>query len=310
MSGNLYRLPIMIVALVIGIIMVTAVILPLSSEYSEAKTFTNTGYFYMDKITSDDTDEIVIEWDVSDSKIMTVNDKDIDITTLGFDAYQHATIFCTGTDLFRLGYTNDSQGLSWIQIRGSTIAYAGASSYFKATISAGTVSINIDSEASPRTLSYTEAYVINAEKADYVMKKSNETAYLLDDSTIYGMGTTSVANGTQTPDTVIFLIDGDVESVTVTDVYSTGSVTVSDIEINKTAVNGYIDLYDFSKVTFTATESATDTAVTYSYLIVPSEVSADPDNPAAYKSLVMVIPLMAFVVLVVAAAAMIYYKKD
>ena len=311
MSGNLYRLPIMIVALVIGIIMVTTVILPLSSEYSEAKTFTNEGYFYLNNILSDDTESHTISWTSTDSKILTVDGEDMDITSWGLSSYQQVTVFATETDLFRLGVGSANSGLSWIQIRGSTINYAQASSNFDATISAGAASILIDSDATPKELAYSSAYIIAPNGGDYVMKKSDEAAYMLKDSTFYNLGYTVISNGGGSDNTVL-LVSGDMESATVQIVRQStaNEITFSDVDIVKSSVNGYEDLYRFDKITFTATENSTDNDVTYSYVIVPAEVTADPDNPAAYKSLVMVIPLMSFVVLVVAAAAMIYLKKD
>lgn len=291
--------------------MVTAVILPLSSEYSEAKTFKNDGYFYLNNILSDDTETHTISWDSTDSKILTVDGEDMDITSWGLASYQQVTVFATETDLFRLGVQSANAGLSWVQIRGSTINYAQASSNFDATISAGAASILIDSDETPKELSYSSAYIISPDVGDYVMKKSNEPAYMLKDSIFYNLGYTVISYGGGNDNTVM-LVAGDMESASVQVVRQStaNDITITDLEIDNTSISGYVDLYKFNKVTFTATENSTDNTVTYSYVIVPAEVSADPDNPAAYKSLVMVIPLMSFVVLVVAAAAMIYLKKD
>lgn len=311
MSGTyISKIPVLVVALVIGIVLVTSAVVPLASDYSDAKTFTNEGYFFMDKIESTDSTAHTFTWASSNSKILTVDSKDIDTSKWGLASFANITVLATETDVFRVGMGSGGLTINWIQLRGSTINYAQASTSFNATISEGTITVNMDSEASPRTLAYTEAYMITADPADYVMKKSTEAAYLKPDSLIYSLGYTTLTAGSGT-DNVVFKIAGDAEAVEVSVVRQStaNEIAITDLTIDKSEVSGYEDLYAFNKITFTATESGTENDCTYSYVIVPYEVSADPDNPAAYKNLVKVVPLMAFIMLVVAAAGMVYFKN-
>lgn len=298
-----------IVGLVIALVVVGMVLVPFVTEATTTeRTFENEGYFYLDKINSTDETEHTIVWDVTDGKILTVDGVDMDITTWGLSNYQLITVFATETDLFRLGVISGSQALAWVQVRGSTIAYAGASTLFSATIGGGNVSVQIDDEASPRSLTYTDAYIISPDKADYVMKKSNESAYLKADSVIYGMGQTQVT-GTSG---AVFKVEGTIEDVDVTSlVTTTPEITISDIEVSYSAVDGYIGLYAFSKVTFVATAGTDTTNCTYSYVIVPASVTVELFQHASNIEITLyqMIPILVVLGLVVAIVGLFAYNR-
>ena len=288
-------MPILIVSLVIGIIMVTAVILPLSSEYAEAKTFTNQGRFYMDTSISDDV-TITMNYDIENN----VRSWYIDGILLSYeenDDVIRPTV--VGTDNFVFRTDGRSRGLN---------SATGGTDY--------TVTVTSSSVVTGNKTGNAPLMVASTSETDNVMRYSSTSdAYLLGSSEIIACGWTSLKiSDENTTDGVISFTGSIDDGVEITIYNGTYTFTASNVQINATEVNGYVDLYKFTSVTFDAVyndgEADWVTPCTYSVIVIPSEVVADPDNPAAYKSLVMVIPLMAFVVLVVAAAAMIYYKKD
>lgn len=285
--------------------MVTAVILPLSSEYSEAKTFTNDGLYYMSEY--DNTKTLSLSWDHTKPGIVTVGTDEITLGNTGTIPY---TLICSEDFIVR--YTNTG-GTSiniqaWAEDWGSSQYQASVynGTDMSISISSGTITLD-NGSGTTKTYTYSDSIYMISKNGDYVMKSPSESVYVKYDTTvIIGAGRSSVGGSLN------FWITGTLEDgFTIGNTYGDNiSPTFSDITSTDTEINGYIDLYAFDNIKFTATTSGTDYDVTYSQVIVPAEVSADPDNPAAYKSLVMVIPLMSFVVLVVAAAAMIYLKKD
>lgn len=317
MSGNLYKLPIMIVALVIGIIMVTTAVLPLASDYSEAKTFTNEGYFRMSHY--DDTTDHTFSWSYENPNYVTVDNVDVkvsgavskDITVVADTNWVIRLSTDSNGDVIRMSIIMSTGGTTSAQVSNSTNA--------SMTLSSGVMSATFGT--SEKSGTYTDLWLPSNDGA-YIMKDSDKDAYINADSELVAYGLTRVKNNagntTSSPGFGISMIGTYEDGVTSTIWRDENNNTISNETINVSPVSGYIDLYKVSSITATFTLSETvndetvltDTPITYNYFIVPYEVTADPDNPAAYKSLVMVIPLMAFVVLVVAAAAMIYFKKD
>lgn len=302
----------LVVGVVIGALLLTTLVIPVIGEASTTEhTFTNDGYFDLNKIDATDTTEHTIVWSVSDAKMLTVDGVDLDTTTWGLGSYQQVTVFATETDLFRLGVPGSTGPLQWIQIRGATIGYAQANSSFQATISGGNVSVQLDSELSPRTLTYTDAYIITPD-GDYVMKKSNESAYLNADSVIYGMGYTAINYDGSTTSTV-FKVTGTIENMTAESVITTDpAITTSNIEVDYSEASNYIDLYSFDKVTFTATRGEDDTDCTYSYVIVPKEITAELAQhlDSGSLSLLQIVPLLITVGIIMAVVGVFVIRRE
>lgn len=260
-----FRFAPFIISTVVCVILAASILIPIVSDATATeKTVTNDGYFDLIKLDASDAGEHTISWASSNGKIITVDGVAIDVTTWGLGSYQQVSCFVTESDLFRLGVPGSPGALQWIQVRGATIAYAQANTSFEATIGSGNVSITMDGGAA-RTLTYTEAYLL-APTGDYVMKKSDESAYLLADSEIYGLGYTTLTGGN-----AVFKVAGTVEDMTVESV--TTVVSISDIVVDYQDTDEYEDLYLFDKVTFVATIDDAATDCTYSYVIVPKEVT-------------------------------------
>lgn len=290
------------VTALVSLVVLAGVLMPvLDDATATTDTFTNEGYFAMNKITATDDQTHTIAWSSSNAGILVVDGVNIDVSSFDTGSLNYS-IFATETDYFRIA--SDGSKLSWVQFRGGQAVSKIASTTFSATIGSGTVSALFDSNETPTTTTYTDAYIISSDgTGPYVMKKANKDAYMLADSLIYGMGIT---------DSVSYLVSGDIEDISVTVVQASGStVTVSNEEVTYTPVNGYVGLYSFSNVTFDYTKDATPGTATYSYVIVPHEVTAErsvhfTDNQNA---LLAVIPMLVIVAILIGVVALVIRSR-
>ena len=305
----------LVITLVVGVILAGSLLVPVLNDITTTeRTFTNDGYYAMSKLTANDTETYTLSWDVSEPNIITVNDVETSTTTWGTVTNMAFSIFATETDIFRIGFGN-STNLEWVQIRGDTYNYASATSTFTATISEGTVSVLMDTTETPYELTYTTAYLIDpTDTSGYVMKLTNEAAYVMADTEIVGMGISPVNNVSYVMRVVgnaseVSSVDVDVIKIT----NAAPDVTISDIAIDSTDVSGYNDLMTFNKFTFKATPTGgTATNVTYSYVIVPAEVTAELSQhlTSGQNALLGAIPILVIVSLVLAAVGMIYGGRN
>ena len=307
MSGTyLSKIPVLVVALVIGIVLVTSAVVPLASDYSEAKTFTNEGYYRMQKITADDTTVYTLTWDKSTDKIL-LNGEEVDIGDHSqYTGELGVSVVMTDKSVSR--YTTNLRIQSWATSFSGSIGF-GANT-MKIVLNNGTETITenegTESEAS-RTATYDYAYFAS-NTGDYIMKDKIKSAYVNSESEVCAVGVTNI-NTSSTPLLSVLTMTGDASDVEFNAIIGATTATFSDVQITAPEVSGYVDLYSLQKVTATATYDGEETDLTYSYFAVPYQVDSDPDNPAAYKNLVKVVPLMAFIMLVVAAAGMVYLKN-
>lgn len=302
------------ITLVVGIILAGSVLMPVLNDATKTEeTLENTGYYFMDKISSSDADTYTIKWDATTPGILTVNGDDIKVGDWGVTYGMTLTVFATETDMFRVGPASGVQTLSWIQLRGSTINYAQANSSFDATIENGTATVYIDDDTTAKTLTYTDAYLISADEADYVMKKANEPAYMLPDSPIYSLGYSVIPNGSGNTNLVLSVI-GNVEDVDIDVVRSSssGTVTFSDVEIVTTPVAEYVNVVKFDKITFVASEGGVDTDMVYSYVIVPHTITAELSEHLTPGQIALMgaIPIMVIIALLMVAVGVVARRND
>lgn len=297
-TGFMNRIIGLVLALVVGGLLVGGLLIPsIEGMTATEKTFENEGYFHLNKIESTDTKTYTISWDSTNAGILEINGVEVPVVDTNAGTFLQYSIFATETDMIRVG-TTDGTGLSlaWVQIRGGQIAYATTSTTFNATISGGTLTATFG-ESDTRTATYTTAYIIDETgTGPYVMKKSNESAYMLEDSLIYSVGFTNPG---------IYRVSGNIMDIDVTVLQSgTETVTVSNETVTYSQVSGYVGLYLFDKVTFDADVNGTVTTATYSYVIVPAKVTAELSQHMDATQIAMfgVISILGIVALVVVAA--------
>lgn len=313
MSGNnLKTIPIMIVTLVIGFIMVTAAVMPLAADYSEAKTFTNEGYVRLDSITDEDTTTYNISWLRSSPNIIKVNDDNVKLHPVS-GTYTFTVIADTNWIVRASVNTGVVVNMQYYASSGGVLS-AGDS--LNVTLSQGSMSLET-ANGTTRTGTYTSAYIPNS-NGDMIMKYADKTAYILPDSLIYGYGITRTYEPVDSGSPGYGLIVSGTmdDGITVEKWRGSENISFSNQTINKSEVTTYKDLYEFSSVTFTGTVTATveeetvtgDNEITYSYVMVPYQVTAIPDNPDTFKNLIRIVPLISIVALVAMAAGFVYFK--
>lgn len=297
-----------IVMLVVGasvmVLIFSAILVPIINDATETeRTFTNAGYFTMDKYTPDE--DITVSWDHSDPDVVTVGDETIDITApIG----KWVSIVVGDNWYFRYIHTN-------ADVREVQMSYGGVATITASTsnekdltleCSEGTATGTVYAAGvaeTPKTASYTELYVISKNGEYYIMKDSDAASTMLKDSKFIGVGQTFLSGGAS-----IIKVEGSIDDgATVTIVGSTVTATVDTdtISVNATPKSGYIDCYDLSSITFDVTTSGGTTHATYSYFIVPAEVTAElavhPDS--ATNALLSAIPIIAMVGIVLAVVS-------
>lgn len=292
---------------------VFAGLLPVFADTSSSETtFTNNGYFRMTHY--DDSTDHVLTWSSETYKSVTVDDVVIPID-IGPDN-QQVTLIADTNFLVRYNYSGNAATLTFVGPSGGTYT---ASSSSTITFTSGSVSAVMDSTT--RTSTYTDIYLPSLD-GPYSMNKANNTAYLNADSTVIGYGLTRLKDhtgaNTPTPGYGFEFIGSYTDGVT-SRVWRGTDVTLSDASFNADEVNTYRDLYKFNSITATATLEetvdeetfTTDTAVTYTYVLVPYEVTAEkvihPDGPTA--ALLNLLPVLIAIGLIVGIAGAIFIKR-
>ena len=202
-------------------------------------------------------------------------------------------------------YTNQV-GMQAIMPQGTIAADVGESETMTVVFSEGTVTATIPREGSDDiTLSttYTAPIYCISETGDYVMKKSNESAYMLGDSEFIGLGVTPITGA----GSKVILVKGTIEDgATATIVTTSGTpATLTEPELTTASVSGYVDLYQLDKITFKGqVVGSADTPITYSYFVVPAKVTAELSQHMTPTEIAMfgVISILGIVALVVVAA--------
>ena len=299
-----------VLTLVVGIILAGSVLVPvLDDATATEKTFDNRdgALFQLEKF--DESTEYSFEWVYTDPTHATVNNETVTLS--------RATVICA-TDSFLIRYGQDSSNGYYLQAVGGSLGsvYGNVNSKTTLTISvsSGTLTATVANEGSSptsKTVSITEGYGIVA-NGGYVMKASNQTAYVLADSPIMAMGLTSL-DGVWSN---MFQIVGNVEGVEVTQINPTpATYTISNVAVNVESSASYIDLYELQSITFDATlvsDNTTVHACTYDYFIVPAEVTAELSEHLTPGQIALMgaIPVLVIVALLVVAVGVVARRND
>lgn len=269
-----------VVAMVVATVLVVTCAVPIITDsVATEDTFENSGYFYM-------TDTTTSHTYVFDGTKWTVDGEVLNHTLAGVNVIATDYLFIRDVG----------------QVRGGVNATMKSCSL---TVANGTITgtyVDGSDQTQTANWSFTTFYGATNDKAGYIMSNRNNSpiAYVKGDSDVFGYGLTSLGGNQQT-----FQITGNKDDgITVT--CPNTSVTISDVSYNLTPVNGYIDLYTFTSVTFTATLSGTDYDVTYDIVVLPSEVTAERsvhvDGPTG--DILAVIPILMVLGIVIGAVAL------
>lgn len=301
------------IAIAVGAVTMSTVLVPAVSMGTDTEdTFTNEGYFRMTHF--DNTGEHTISWTYEKPSIITVDGEDV---TIGYAKNANITVVADTDWLIRYYTDGNGQGraIRYIPATGNTIdALSDMNQTVSITLNAGVMSGTIATSSISGT--YTDIYA-PANDGDYTMKKSDKTAFVLNDSTIFGFGLTTIDANPGTYQAG-FRFVGNYEDGVTGDVWRGTNTTVSDISMNVTKVNDHKDLYVFDSITATATHTDTvddesvdtTTDITYNYVIVPYEVTAEKSIHASAPVIQIfnMLPIFVALGLIVTVIGVAYVK--
>lgn len=263
------KIPLVAISAFVVVVVLAAVLMPVLGDAQKTEdTFTNDGYFHMTKYTAADED-LTLTWDYTDPGVVTVNGNDFDLSTVGIPI----TVLASTNGGARFEYVGTNQYCQFCNSAGILTAAVSASATLTIVCSSGTMTATYSTPDNPdvtRTSTYDEYYCIS-ETGDYVMKKTTSPAYMLNDSPIFALGVTKIGS----PAITLSLQGSIDDGITVTQVSSTPTITYSTPVLDYSSVSDHNDLNKLTKITFTGDNGGTVVNITYSYFIVPAEVTAE-----------------------------------
>lgn len=310
-----------VVTLTLSIILIATVMVPVISDATTTtETFTNDGYFRMTHYDVDDTDSVVVEWTYDNNTVITVDGVEYDLTGPASSGVSAVIISDTAVLRASVAANYNIGNVGYLTDDTSIYAEVGNSGSISITFSAGSYSGSIVRNGSSTAVSgtYSDLYVPDSE-GEYIMKAADASAYVLSDSPILAYGVTVVNTNLSTTAKGIG-ISGDIDDLEVTVWRGASGFTYTDPVANYSAVSGYVDLYALDDITFTGTVTetvddetvTTDTAITYSYFLVPYQVTAELSQHLSDTeiTLLSIIPLFLIAAVLCAVTYVVIRNRD
>ena len=284
------------------------VLIPVVSDSSATTTFSNLGGAYYEIDLVEEGDIYTFEWDHTEPTKAKVNGEIVDL-------YPGTTLFYM-KDQALIRYGLDATGYYLQAVPGTTIyCFVQSAGDNEGDFVANWANNSFEaickysaSNDRTSTLETTEMYAVS-NNGDYILKKPGYSAYILDDSPIFGMGLTSL-DGVWSNE---FQISGTKDLMQVSSI-NAPTYTLGDVNVETNSINGYVGLNTFDNVSFTATNTTTGTVapLTYNYVIVPKEVTAEKTIHAdgATLSLISIIPLLVLTGLVIGVVGSFIRNRD
>lgn len=292
-----------VVAMVVATVLVVTCAVPIISDSVKTEdTFTNEGLFKLTKYDADT--ELTILWDYENPDHIYVNDEDIDLSNV--NVTYNTTIFFSENAGIRLYYNHSGCQFMWAT--GTAAADLNDNETLTVTCSSGSISAVVTANGTPGSTINGGTYdsvICISNDGEYVMKASDVPAYMNGDSEFFGMGVTNITGAGNK----VLRVEGTIDDgATATIVTTSGTTaTLTEPVISDSEVNGYIDLYQLDKIAFKGQVSGSaDTNITYSYFVVPYEVTAERsvhvDGPTG--DIITVIPVLMVLGIVIGAVAL------
>ena len=292
----------LIMAAVVGIIMIGALLMPVVNDASTTeKTFTNEGYARYTSITDDSADEISITWDHTDFTKFTVDSEVIDCSTMS----QYTSIVFGDNWTVRFITNNFNYGgIQYVGPAGSDYLSVDTAGTKDLTITLSSGTMTVTDGTTTKTVTYTTAYYPDND-GSMIMKKSDKIAYLLKDSSIINANGNTAVSGV----TIGVRFDGTIADGYEFTLYrNSNDCSVSNVVSNYVENDKYIDLVELSSITFDLTpDGGTATAATYSYFLVPYQVTAELSEhlDAGSIAILAALPVLLIAALVIFAVRII-----
>lgn len=289
-----------ILGVVVGIIVLGGALMPIIDDSAaDTSTLTNKDNALYEMTYIDENTDYSLIWETNNPTYVSVNGDEVQLRS--------GTILCAVNDwIFRFGSSSNGYYLQPISTSfdGSINAGLNPDVTVNIAVSGGTLSYQIiggEYSDEIKTESITEGYGIVANgNGTHIMKDPNDSAFVLADSRIVGMGVTTV-DGVWN---VGFSATGTVSDLNILQYSGSTVYAIGDETITYEPVSGYSDLYSIQKYEFDVTNPTTSnvTHITYSYFIVPIDVVAEKAEGAPlsdYKGIIFTIPIVIIVALLI-----------
>ena len=309
-----------VVGLTVCVIVAATVLMPILSDATKTTdTYTNEGYYKMSHF--DNTTDHSFSWTYESPNVVTVDNQEVVISGI---LNKDVTIIADTNWLVRL--STDASGnvlrLSLVLSSGGTTTASVSDSHtISMTLESGAMSTTF--AGTNKTASYDDVWIISND-GDMIMKKADVDSYLNGDSQVVGYGLTRIRNNagglTGSPGVGMMFIGSYDDGITGTVWRGGDNVSLSDETMNTVVDSSHIDLYKFSSITATATLTetvddetvTTDTAVTYNYVIVPYEVTAERSIhfDTGTNAIINAIPIIIIVAMITMAVGFFLVKRE
>lgn len=295
--------PALIVGVVVALVLAGAVLPVFAETTSATDTFINDGYFRMTKANS--TSSAVISWDHLNPTVLTVNDIDMNMSNLPVGV--PLTIYASEEAIVR--YTFNSASDVSVNRYGLGYQNATVDNGKDVTITLTENGVNMIWGTNSVDGTATGVYYIDPNGA-YTMKKSDAVANVdINDSVLVLAGTTNISGAVTLYGSGT--IDDGINISVVAGISEGDTYEIGDVTINYTLNSAYKDLASLTSIVFPFTKNSTTTTITYSYFVVPYEITAEkavhPDGPLTV--ILNVLPLLAIAGLVTGAVVWFINRK-
>lgn len=293
------------IAAFIVITVIAAVLMPVLGDATKTNdTLVNNGYYRMSELDLDETH--TISWTYEAPTTLTVDGTAVALDAALFPDGASKSVILTESYLVRL-FGHGTYYTLELWDGGYEASVSSASSEtVTITFSSGSL-VWTPGTGDAVTKSVTD-YLITVDPAgDMIMKGATDKAYMLPDSKLYAAGISTFATGTFGG----LFITGNVEGVTITSPLS-GVTVNNDVVIVATNNNKYVDLVDLEKITFSTTYSGTTVDQTYSYFVVPYEVTAEKAVrlSANENAILLVIPALLIIAILIGILAVAFRMRE
>lgn len=297
-----------ITAVVVITVLAGTLIPVLDDATATHKTFSNVedSIAYYDEIGEND---YTFVWDPTTPTIATINGEEVALPDVS--GYTNGVSLIVSEGIALRYYV--SGGTYYIQSLGggkSSGQYGYATSNSESAITISITDGVWSYSNNTNTYTLTGSTYIISDSGDYVMKTPSSSAYVKSDSSTAALGVTVISG-------VWVIMGWNLDSgitITPAEYYPPDDYTISNVVVHYDDVSGYDEIYGLSKVTFTAVKADDTTVtsnVTYSYFIVPAEVTAEKTVhfTDGENAIFNTIPVIVIVALLLAVLAMVLRSR-
>ena len=299
-----------VISIAVAIIVLMSMIPIFTDAGASEDTFTNEGYARYSSIESSSEDEITITWDHTDPKNVTVGTEKVSLSQ--FNTWTSMVFGQDWTIRFTTSAQNNATSIQYLGPTSADYLAFSDTGTTDMTVTLDSGTFTITNGTTTKTATYTTAYYPE-NAGSMTMKKSDEVAYLKPDSSIVVANGITVVSGTG----VGVYFDGTIEDGYEVSLYNRNvdTTTVSNVVSNYEEMSSYIDLVKLTTITLDMTpDGGTPTHATYSYFLVPYEVTAERSAHASpvEATLIGLIPLLMMVGIMLTAVGLFIakYRKN